>query len=170
MSKLSRMLSVFGLCLAGIQAQAQRPGTILPVDSPDLHESFFYVHNDLSNFVEQKSAAEPAAAQRLEQGSATVLGVNRADLPQVRAISKQVVADLKKIDDDRRDHLNRRAKLELGGDPALLKDFALRRQQTVAAGIDKLNKTLPPASWNGLHTFINERHRQSVRVIDTGKK
>ncbi len=170
MSKLSCLPVIAFLSLAGIQAQTQRPGTILPIDSPDLHESFFYLHNDLSNFVEQKTTAEPAAAQRLEQGTATVLGVNRADLPQVRAISKQVISDLKKIDDDRRDHLNRRAKLELGGDPALLKDFALRRQQTVAAGIDKLSKTLPPASWNGLHTFINERHRQSVRVIDTGKK
>lgn len=153
-----------------MQGQAQRPGTILPVDSPDLLESFFYAHNDLSNFVEQKTFAEPAAAQRLADGTATILGLTRADLPQVRLISKQVVADLQKIDDDRRDHLNRRAKLELGGDPALLKDFALRRQQIVAAGIDKLSKTLPPVSWNGLHSFINERHRQSVRVIGTGKK
>ncbi len=115
----------------------------MAADSPELYESFFYVHDDLSNFVEQKSLAEPAPSGRLADGTATVLRVNRADLPQVRAISKQVIADLKKIDDERRDHLNRRARLEVGGDPEVLKDFALRRQRIVAGGIDQLSKLSP---------------------------
>ena len=170
MSKPLRMLSVCFLCLTGIQAQVQRPGALLPADSPELYESFFYVHDDLSTFVEQKTLAEPSATNRLADGAAIVLRVNRADLLQVRAISRQVIADLKKIDDDRRDHLNRRARLEVGGDPEALRDFALWRQQIVAAGMDKLNKTLPADSWKGLRSFINEQHRQGVRVIDTGKK
>ncbi|MEP6538621.1 MAG: hypothetical protein ABJF23_25000 [Bryobacteraceae bacterium] len=170
MSKLSRALPVFLFCLTAMQAQVQREGVLLAPDSPELYESFFYLHNDMSNFVEQKTLAEPSALNRLEDGTATVLRVAKADLPSLRAVSRQVIADLKKIDDDRRDHLNKRARIEIGGDPTVLRDFALRRQQIVAAGMDQLSKTLSPASWTGLRSFINDRHRQGIRVLDTGSK
>jgi len=151
-------------------AQTQRPGTFLAPDSPELYKSFFYTHNDLSNFAAQKIAAEPASKSRLDDGTAKILQVNQDDLPKITVVSRQVVADLKAIDDEERAHLNKRAKLDLGPDLTLMKGFTSRRQAVVSAGVDKLTKTLPPASWAGLHAFVNERHRQSIRVVDVRKK
>ena len=170
MQNTARVLTVFLLCFAGMQAQTQRPGAQLAPDSPELYKSFFYTHDDLSNFIDQKSAAEPASKSRLDDGASRTLGVNQGDLAKISVVSKQVVADLKKIDDDERRHLNQRARLELGGDPALMKGFAAKRLTTVSEGVDKLNKTLSTDSWTGLRKFVNERHRNDVRVIEAGKK
>jgi hypothetical protein len=170
LSKMSRLLFVFVSCLAGIQAQVQRPGALLAADSPELYKSFFYTHSDLSNFVEQKITAEPSAKSRLEDGAARNLRVNREDLSKISVVSKQVVTDLRKIDDDERAHFNQRAKLDLGGDPAVMKEFVSRRQAVVSAGMDKLSKTLPAASWDGLRSFINGRHRQGLRAVEVGRK
>lgn len=148
----------------------KRPGALLAPDSPELYKSFFYTHDSLSTFVEQKVAAEPSAKSRLDDGAAKTLRVNQEDLSKISVVSRKVVADLKKIDDDERAHLNQRAKLDLGGDPALMKTFANRRLATVSDGMDNLNKTLPPDSWTGLRKFINERHRQDLRVVEVGRK
>ena len=181
MQNTVRVLLVSILCFSGMNAQVQaqvalpapdvkRPGALLASDSPELYKSFFYTHDSLSTFVEQKVAAEPSAKSRLDDGAAKTLRVNQEDLSKISVVSRKVVADLKKIDDDERAHLNQRAKLDLGGDPALMKTFANRRLATVSDGMDNLNKTLPPDSWTGLRKFINERHRQDLRVVEVGRK
>jgi len=102
----TRVLTVFLLSLAGMQAQTQRPGAQLAPDSPELYKSFFYTHDDLSNFVDQKISAEPSAKSRLDDGASKTLGVNQGDLSKISVVSRKVVADLKKIDEDERTHLN----------------------------------------------------------------
>ena len=136
---------------AQVQLQApapdvKRPDALLAPDSAELYKSFFYTHDSLWTFVEQKLAAEPSAKSRLDNGTAKTLGVNQEDLSKIRAVSKRVVPDLKKIEDGERTHRNRRARLDLGGDPALMKTFANRRLAAVSDGMD------------------DERHRQSVEV------
>jgi hypothetical protein len=165
---LCRMTSLFSgllLCVIAANGQVTTTSSTLAADSNDWYRSFFQFHDQFSTWADQKKASEPAAVQRLDTGAATLFGIDQADLSKLRAISQQVVSDLKAIDKEQTTYPNALAKQEARSNPAVIKDFENRRQASVSSNTDKLKQVLSPASWNGLHTFINDEHRQNIKVV-----
>jgi hypothetical protein len=135
----------------------------LAPDSTGLFATFFTFHDDFSNWLDQRKAANAKNAQALDNSAAQLLRIDKNDLGNIRGVTNSVMADLRNIQKDWEKYANSRAKNEQLPDPAVAQDFVSRRDAAVQAGIDKLRKNLSPASWAGLRDYVNTTHRLRFR-------
>ncbi len=164
---------LFSLALAAA-LPAQRtlpvPGPIttpnLPVpaapDDPELLYSFFASQDDLGQWMDQRKALAPARASQLDSGAASLLSVQVADLARVRLVSHQVILDLRALQQQLQQDLARSNRPHNNPDRQSLWQFSARRQMTLWAAAQQLQRTLSAASWNGLHTYITTKQKQTM--------
>jgi len=149
---------IFCLHLAAQQPNAPNP-KFLPED-PELYFSFFQFHNDLD---QQVQSANPVLASQLTGNAIVAYNVSTEDFTkltlQVRAFAKDfrnwqfpVQAYFGKI----------QANKQLP-DVNVVKAFQFQRQSLVKSHYDAIHQALSPASWNGLHTYINGNFKQGGR-------
>jgi hypothetical protein len=153
------------LLLAAVPLFAQSRTPALAPDSPELYGAFFQFHADFSRWVDQRKASNAQTAQTLDDAAARHFRVDKADLAKMTNVSRQVMADLQKIDQDRRVYVNGRAKYEQFPEPAVLQQFDARRQQAILDGVSRLQQTLSAAGWASLHDYINNTHRLRYRHV-----
>ena len=137
------------------------PAPVVP-DDPELLYSFFATQDDLGQWMDPRKAAAPAGGSELDSAAAGLLSVQVADLAHIRAVSHQVLQDLRKLQQQLQQDLARSNRPHNNPDRLSLWQYASRRQFTLLAAANQLQRTLSAASWNGLHTYILTKHKQTM--------
>lgn len=147
------------------QAQQQLLVNLPPADSPLLHRQFLYSQLSFSEWLTSRTTGKPVAeAADLNRKAADVYGMKEADYRQMDAISSAIGRELLAIDKEHKDHVNGRARYEQHPIPTVLRQFEIRREETVSRGMAQLQRTLSAEAWNALRNYINGPYRNSVRV------
>jgi len=156
--------------LAGLAAAQQTDKTHPNQDSPELYLSFFFFHEDFAKWSDERvAAAAPADKARVLNSSAKHLGIAPADFAKLQEITSQVVADLRGVGDEARAFVES-SKGKGPPDRARLIAFDNRRKAIIQAGVAQMKKSLSPASWEGLSSYVNNQHRQHVHISPPGRQ
>jgi hypothetical protein len=173
--RIHRFLCLAAICLlahliASPLSGQQPSASLLDPDSAELHLAFFQFHSDFSRWSEQRKASDASAAGTLDDDASRHLKIERGDLGKLTGVTNSVMAELKKVDRDAKDYLDSRARYEQRGEPAVLQTFLDRREQAAMSGVDRLRRLLSPASWTGLHDYINNIHRLRYHPAKPGAR
>lgn len=169
-------LAILALLVPGtpLSAQPSRPaaaGTIFNspdagdtpgVDSPTIYQSFFMHQHQLSTWIASQSAADPVKGRELVKAATKVHRIQEADYENVTAISHSVVAGLEKVDSGARAELRAAKASGTAPNADALQRYAHTRQLILGDGIQKLQSSLSPESWKGLHAYLNNEHRPQI--------
>ncbi|MGH9718801.1 MAG: hypothetical protein ACRD8O_01195 [Bryobacteraceae bacterium] len=151
---------------APVLLTAQSPqATLLPRDSATLYRFFFKFNSDFSDWIDGRKASIPGSSQRLDDGAARLLNLSTGDTQKVTVVSRSVVKDLDKIDQDEQAYVNGLAKREQRPDPRQLKTYRDQRDQVVLQAIGRLKVDLSAESFQRVLYFINEVHRNAYRSV-----
>lgn len=161
----------FGLMfLAGSPVIAQVPAASLAPDSAELYIEFFQFHDDFSQWMDKRKAANAQAAQTLDASAAAHFKMDLGDLGKLRGVTNSVMAVLRNIDRDVQAYLNSRTRYELITENSVMQQFAQLRAQAALDGAARLQQVLSAASWVGLHNYINNVHRLRYHPGSPAKK
>ena len=79
-------------------------------------------------------------------------------------MSQSFVASLAQLDSDRKSYAEQAISQHQKPDPVRLRAFDLQRKQLTDDSVQRLISSLPVASWQALHSFINDRFRLQTGV------
>ena len=151
----SRMLIIaITLLLPSLRAQST-----LPAEDPRLYHLFFNFHDGLSSLIENRKVQNPQSGGKLEQEAARKLRIQPAEHAKLASISHGFTVDLAKWQNDVKFYVTQVRARKQTPDPAVLRQFDQTRAQILDSAIKQLSATLTPASWAGLHSYINDEHR-----------
>ena len=159
------VLIAIALCLFVGQGYPQQPALNPSPDTLDLYASFFHFHDDFSRWTDNRAAINAPDTSKFLQGVATYLHVTVVDLPKIAVITHAAVASLKSLNAETRAYVDKVLANRQVADKPTLYRFEARRQQIIQSAINQLKQSLSPASWNGLHSYINEEHRRNTRIF-----
>jgi hypothetical protein len=144
---------------------AHPPGPPLPAEDRNLYRLFFSFYDGLITKVEDAKQQDAQKGAKTQTAAAHLFKISEADLTQATGVIRSVLAQLNKIDNDLKNYHNQVHGKGGQPDPARLQIFAQQRAQIVDNAVQQLTTALPPASWNALHSFVNDDFR-----LHTGKK
>ena len=142
------------LLIPGAQAQPVLSISALPADNHDVYNAYFQYHTTWIKWV----ASKPGGTAALNQSATTfakLIGVDPAEVSVVHSISLNVT--------QRINALNAQKAASVGLSQHDVNQFEVRRQQIILSGVRDLQHHLTPASWGGLHQYIN----YDFRVLGT---
>ena len=145
-----------------VHAQTGNPA-VFAADSTELFDSFFRFHDDFSRWADKQKQDKAKGFETIDDDVARHLKIDRNEIPNLNGVTQSVMADLAKIDRDFQDYANRRAKYDLTPEPAMMQQFAARRQKAIQDGIDRLKKNLSPSGWVAIRDYTNNVHRLRFR-------
>ncbi len=160
---MKALFHTFIMLLICVPSVAQ---SLLPVDSPELYFLYFHFHDRVNSSIQAKKV-QPASSETTlstsEKYFARRLAIDPEELAKVSGIVHQFVVDLEKWNKDLKDLVANVQ--EQGGqvEQATLETYDQRKLSLIAASVAQLQGILTPASWNGLHSYINEQHRLGTR-------
>jgi hypothetical protein len=156
------------LLLASV-AFGQQPTAAHPAqEAPELYLSFFFFHENFAKWTEDRIAAYPAQRARILASSSKFIGISTDEFDALEAITKQVTSNLRALGDEAHQNVSVTAGTKAGVDRKKLADFNVRRLAIIQDGINAMTQTLSPQSWQGLHGYINNQHRQHVTAVAHG--
>ena len=150
--------------LAGVCFGAE-PQARLQKDHPELYSSFFFFVEDFSKWLDARVTQIPANKTKLMQSAARYLKVDPSELPKLTAFCRSVAATLRQIGGDGQKYWDGEQKLQHSPDAEKMRQFSVKRQAAIQAGIDQLKNQLSKASWDGVYAHINGKHRASIRLL-----
>jgi hypothetical protein len=145
--------------------EAQQYGQPLPTEDPRLYQVFLHFHDNVSSAIQTKKGQDPDGGGKAEKGFAHMLRIKEEELSKVTAIAHGFATDIAKWQSDLKAYVDQVRSQKKQPDPAVLLQFDQRKLQLINAAVLQLTTTLSPASWTGLHGYINEEHRLHTSVL-----
>jgi hypothetical protein len=163
---VSRLVIIVSALVLLLPLRAQRSGAPLLPGDPALYQVFFYFHDSVSSAIQHKKALDPVSGAETEKGFASKLRINPEELQKVTDVAHGFVTDLAKRQNDLKAYVDQVRSLKHQPDPAMLAQFDQRKRQLIDAAVHQVGTTLSPASWAGLHSYINDEHRLHTTRIE----
>ena len=145
---------------------AQESGAHLPPEDPMLYQLFFGFHEGLNTAIQNKKAQNLESGTRSEKGFANKLRIKQDEIQTVTNVSHRFVTDLAAWQSDLKSYVDRVRSQKQEPDPAVLQQFNQRKRQLIDEAVRQIRTTLSPASWTGLHAYINDEHRLHTTMTE----
>jgi|ERR1035437_1350756 hypothetical protein len=141
----------------------QSTGTTPPAGDPNVVAMFFAYYDTLAADVQTKRQQNAATADPAEQGAAkSIGGLTVTDFRTVGTVNNALKQQLQAIDGEGAAYAQSLGAAQQAPDAARLRDLAARRQGAITGGIQSLQKTLSPAGWVALSTYIDGEFRKGI--------
>jgi len=161
---------VVALLLQSAAAQSSIATAVPRSGDPEVYASFFYFHDDFAKWIEERTKADNTHGMKLTQTAGALQKIQVTELPTVTTVSREVIKDLAKVQADRRKFVDQSKTQKKTPDPSTLREYQLQRNLIILSGVLKLRRTLSPASWAGLDSYINTQHRLRIHQISAPSK
>jgi hypothetical protein len=159
--------ALMGPCLTGAAYGQASSFTATPTPGdPEVFGLFLRHHDHLMQDIESLRSKDPQAAQLLQQSLAASFRVSASDFVTINTVYRAMKSQFDSLDAEAAAYTKQGTRRD--PDFGVLQQFEIRRQKILADGLRKLQTTMLPASWQGLHAYVDGEYRKGVRRTPIG--
>ena len=156
--RLSPVIAALAGC-AG--AFAQQAGiAAVPPDDPEVYFGFFSLQRAIQKDI--SSAKGPSAGAALQRAAARHFNVSESDFAILGRVSNSTLGGLSALGQEARAYVAQERTAGRTPDPGRAAAFHERRLALLREGAGALQKSMSPAGWGALHSYINDRYRSHI--------
>ena len=156
-----RLFLVIAALVGCAGAFAQQAGiAAIPPDDPEVYFGFFSLRQGIQKHI--VAAKDASAGAALERAAARHFNVSESDFAIVGLVTNSTLGALSALGQEARAYVAQERTAGRTPDPGRAAAFHERRLALLREGAGALQKSMSPAGWGALHSYINDRYRSHI--------